>query len=183
MKTCERICKQCNNIFICIGAQIGNKQHCDKKCANLYKKEYAKQIHIKKYKKNWVESNRDLVRINGNKAYLKASQKPSKRILFSLRSRLRFRLKNTTLSSSKTAIKYLGCSLEELKTHLESLFKPNMNWDNYGKYGWHIDHVKPLSNFDLTDENQLKIVCRYTNLQPLWAEENLKKGNRQYALK
>jgi hypothetical protein len=53
-----------------------------------------------------------------------------------------------------------------------------MSWDNYGKYGWEIDHIKPLSLYDLTDDNQLKEVCNYKNLQPLWAEDNLKKSNK-----
>jgi hypothetical protein len=51
-----------------------------------------------------------------------------------------------------------------------------MSWENYGK--WHIDHIKPLSLFDLEDPEQLKQACHYTNLQPLWAEENIRKGNR-----
>ena len=52
----------------------------------------------------------------------------------------------------------------------------NMTWDNYGK--WHIDHIVPLSYFDLLKEVQVKTACQYTNLQPLWAQENLSKGSR-----
>jgi len=51
-----------------------------------------------------------------------------------------------------------------------------MSWDNYGF--WHVDHIKPLAFFDLTNPEELKKVCHYTNLQPLWAEENLKKGTK-----
>ena len=51
-----------------------------------------------------------------------------------------------------------------------------MNWKNYGFRGWHIDHIKPLSSFDLSDRNQLLEACHYTNLQPLWWYENLSKG-------
>ncbi len=56
--------------------------------------------------------------------------------------------------------------------------KDTMTWDNYGLYGWHIDHIKPLASFDLTDREQFLEACHYTNLQPLWAEENLSKGNK-----
>ncbi len=51
-----------------------------------------------------------------------------------------------------------------------------MSWDNYGE--WHIDHIVPLSSFDLTDKSQVNKVCHYTNLQPLWAIDNLRKGDR-----
>jgi hypothetical protein len=178
MKTCERICKQCGVSFICVGPQIGNKYHCSKICADSYRKQYNTQFTVKNYKKNWTQSNRDKTRSIGKRAYAKASNDPHKRIGFALRSRLRFRLRLTGLSSSKTAIKYLGCSIEELKSYLESLFEPGMTWENYGLKGWHIDHKIPLAAFDLTNSEHLKIVCHYCNLQPLWAKDNLKKGNR-----
>lgn len=70
----------------------------------------------------------------------------------------------------------IGCSWEQLKIHIEKQFKPNMKWSNYGK--WHIDHIKPMSKFNLMKiEDQYKC-CNYKNLQPLWAEENLSKGDR-----
>ena len=53
-----------------------------------------------------------------------------------------------------------------------------MTWDNYGRYGWHIDHIKPLCRFDLTDGKQLLEAVHYTNLQPLWASDNYAKGGR-----
>ena len=72
----------------------------------------------------------------------------------------------------------LGCSIEELKTYLESKFKPGMTWNNYGKYGWHIDHIRPLSSFNLKNLEDFNTACHYTNLQPLWCHENYKKGGR-----
>ena len=53
-----------------------------------------------------------------------------------------------------------------------------MSWDNYGTHGWHIDHIRPCASFDLSDEEQQKICFHYTNLQPLWAEDNLKKSKK-----
>ena len=72
----------------------------------------------------------------------------------------------------------LGCSFEIFKTYIESKFLPGMTWDNYCYDGWHIDHIKPLSWFDITDPTQVAIANHYTNLQPLWAVDNLSKNNR-----
>ena len=68
----------------------------------------------------------------------------------------------------------MGVSLNDLKEHLQSKFKDGMNWDNYGS--WHIDHIIPLSSAKTTEE--LNTLCHYTNLQPLWASENLSKGKK-----
>lgn len=94
----------------------------------------------------------------------------------SLRNRLHSALKNNYKSGS--AVRDLGCSIPELKEHLESQFKPGMTWENWSRTGWHIDHIRPLSRFDLTDRNQLLKVCHFGNLQPLWAEENFSKSNK-----
>jgi AraC-like DNA-binding protein len=79
---------------------------------------------------------------------------------------------------SGSTIRDLGCSIVELKRHLEDQFDDNMSWDNYGLDGWHIDHIVPLASFNLTDEDQFKKACHYTNLQPLWAKDNLSKGSK-----
>ena len=75
-------------------------------------------------------------------------------------------------------IESLGCSPKELKKHLENQFTEGMTWDNYGLKGWHMDHITPLDSFDLKDEQEYLEACHYTNLQPLWAIDNLSKGNR-----
>ena len=91
-----------------------------------------------------------------------------------LRARLNQAIKNGHKSGS--AIRDLGCSIEDLKKHLESKFEPGMNWDNWSRTGWHIDHRVPLTAFDLSNPEQLKEACKYANLQPLWAKDNIKKG-------
>lgn len=70
----------------------------------------------------------------------------------------------------------LGTSLEEFKSYIEGKFKVGMTWDNWGQHGWHLDHVKPLSSFNLTDEVQFKEASNFKNLQPLWWYENLQKN-------
>lgn len=92
-----------------------------------------------------------------------------------LRTRINSALKVKRTSSISTLI---GCSIAELKSYLESKFQPGMTWLNHTKDGWHIDHIKPLANFDLTNQEELYKACHYSNLQPLWAIDNLKKGDK-----
>jgi hypothetical protein len=98
------------------------------------------------------------------------------RICKRLRNRLNRALKNNKKTGS--AVKDLGCTINEFKTYLESKFQSGMTWNNWGSKGWHIDHIKPLASFDLTDRQQLLMACHYTNLQPLWAKDNLIKSDK-----
>jgi hypothetical protein len=74
----------------------------------------------------------------------------------------------------------LGCSIEELKRHLEYQWQVGMSWDNWGKGDkcWNIDHILPLDNFNLSNKDEFFIACNYKNLQPLWESDNLKKSNK-----
>lgn len=97
------------------------------------------------------------------------------RLARNLRKRLRSAMKDNFKTGS--AVSDLGCSIEDFKLYLESKFSDGMSWDNYGREGWHIDHILPLSKFDLTNQEELKKACHYTNLQPLWARDNRRKYN------
>lgn len=98
------------------------------------------------------------------------------RISHNLRSRISLLLKRADAKKSGSTYDLVGCSRDELATHLESLFKPGMTWENKGRKGWHIDHIIPCAAFDLSDYEQQKKCFHYTNLQPLWWYENLSKG-------
>lgn len=99
---------------------------------------------------------------------------------FKLRGQLRHRVYLALSGELKigSAVRDLGCSVEELKVYLESLFQPGMTWDNWGSRcgQWQIDHIVPLASFDLTDREQFLKACHYTNLQPLWREDHIKKS-------
>lgn len=138
----------------------------------------------KKYRKKWYKNNPSY-----NKEYYKANrqeiikqnyeykkERMKKDVSFMIAERLRSRLYKAIRYSHKTgsAIQDLGCSIEFLIQIIKEKFTHGMTWDNYGK--WHIDHILPLSSFDLTNREQIKKACHYTNLQPLWAKDNLKKG-------
>ena len=79
---------------------------------------------------------------------------------------------------SKRTLELLGCSVEFLKNHLESQFKEGMSWDNYGHGGWVVDHIRPCASFDLSKESEQRKCFNYKNLQPLWEEDNLIKGDK-----
>ena len=100
------------------------------------------------------------------------------RLKLLLRTRLYCAVRDGQKSGS--AVRDLGCSIEHLKLHLELFWDAGMNWENYGhKRGqWSIDHIKPLSRFDLTDRTQFLEANHYMNLQPLWQIDNVRKGNR-----
>jgi len=101
-------------------------------------------------------------------------------INFKLRKSIRSRIGDYVSGDIKptSAIKALGCTIEQLKIHIEKQFLPGMNWENHSFEGWHIDHIIPLASFDLTNPEDFAKACHYTNLQPLWALDNLKKGDK-----
>lgn len=107
---------------------------------------------------------------------------PNARISNSMRARLGNYLKRLDIHKNDSTFRLIGCTPEILKNHLERQFKFGMNWNNYGINGWHIDHIVPLSSFDLNDQEQLARACNFKNLQPLWCHENWSKNDKIYAL-
>lgn len=147
---------------------------------NYEKHKESRIISVKKYyyknKEQYV-----LQRRKSRPSYRKwEHEKMQTDIQFKLRKLLRNRTKSAIKNKSKTgsAVRDLGCTISELKMYLEGQFKDGMTWENWTSKGWHIDHKIPLSFFDLTDRTQLLQAVHYSNLQPLWAIENLKKSNK-----
>lgn len=103
---------------------------------------------------------------------------PSARIAKNLRVRLSNLIKGRIKIGS--AIKDCGCSVKELKDYFQSKFETGMTWENYGngEGKWNIDHIIPLSKFDLTNREDFLKACHYTNLQSMWWYDNLKKRNK-----
>lgn len=108
----------------------------------------------------------------------------ARRIKNNLNSRITKRLRGRIWSAlqgrrkSANTIALLGCSIDELKSHLEKLFLDGMSWENYGKNGWEIDHKRPCASYDLREDSQQKECFHYSNLRPLWARDNWRKGPR-----
>ena len=100
---------------------------------------------------------------------------PEFKIMKTLRSRLGSALKNQNARKSQHTLDLIGCSIPFLLGYLEAKFTSGMTWENHGK--WHIDHIKPCASFNLLDKEEQQKCFYYTNLQPLWAVENLQKGS------
>ena len=95
-----------------------------------------------------------------------------------LRIRIRMALKSQGTTKDISSKELFGADQEFVWKHLESQFREGMTRENNTSKGWHIDHIRPMSSFDLSDPAQLKECCHYTNLQPLWWWENLKKSDK-----
>lgn len=123
----------------------------------------------------WRKENREKIQ-QTNTAYEKNRKLTDEefKLLKTLRSRLGNALKKQNSSKNNKTIELLGCSISFLKGYLAGKFKEGMSWENHGE--WHIDHIKPCASFNLLDEEEHKKCFHYTNLEPLWAAENLSKG-------
>ncbi len=117
--------------------------------------------------------------VKRRRAYTKQyRQDPGKRIKHNLSVRMA-NLVRGIINGRKfhKSMVMLGCTEAELKAHLEAKFTKRMTWANYGSY-WHVDHIVPISYFNLLDEQEMMRGCHYTNLRPLTATANMKRGNR-----
>jgi len=138
-----------------------------------YYKKYFEEYYIINYEK---EKERKLKWSCDNREYSNNYQKKRKKedILFNIISNMRNSVNRYLKYKSKHTFEIIGCSPQFLKEHLENQFVNGMDWDNRSE--WHIDHIIPLSS--AKTEEELYKLCHYTNLQPLWAKENMKKSNK-----
>jgi hypothetical protein len=141
-------------------------------CARRWYRNNKGKVDVNR--RTYRTNNRDRINSWSRERYRKCL---NTKILSNLRYRLWVALKKQTANKHTSASSLVGCSIEQLKQHLESLWLPGMSWSNHTKKGWHIDHIKPCASFDLSDPEQQKICFHYTNLQPLWSTDNESKGS------
>jgi hypothetical protein len=130
---------------------------------------------VRERDRKWGEANREYRNAKYRASY---SSSTLKRLKKNLRNRLVVAVKSNYQHTS--AVGDLGCSIEEFKKYIEEQFEEGMGWDNWGRIGsnklcWNIDHIKPISL--ATSEEELKKLVHYTNMRPLWAVENIRKGD------
>lgn len=195
-------CKECQKKY-----RAENYQKNKERAALQSKKRYEeKREEILKQQKEYYKKNKDKVLAKNKRwneefkeereAYLKQYYQENK-VKYRKRSRdwhrkfrktpkgrlvntLRARLSSVTrgLKNEETTKSLIGCSYEEFKHHIERQFQDGMTWDNYGVHGWHVDHIIPITKFDLSQEEHIKKCFHYSNLQPLWAKQNWSKSNK-----
>lgn len=156
--------------------ESGLRDRC-KTCVKIWtKKYYSNNIDIIKektkiYKKENKQKVNEYVR---NRQKERLSNDSYFKLKRCLRNRLYYALKNTQWKKNSKFTKYIGCDRDILIKHLESQFQLGMTWNNHGE--WHIDHKIALSTAQ--SEQELYQLCHYSNLQPLWATDNIRKGNK-----
>ena len=158
---------------------IDNKEH--RKQHYLDNKEQKKQYYLenkenkKIYNKQYYLDNKEKRKIY-NKEYSKQRRldDPLFKLVSNIRNLIRTCMKTSGYSKTSKTYQILGCPYEEFKSHLENQFTEGMTWENQGQ--WHMDHIYPVSL--ATDQDHIIKLNHYTNFQPMWAVDNIKKGNK-----
>lgn len=154
------------------------KYHADnRKVCNARSKAYAETHRTEAVLrvKGWVQRNPAKRRKNARNYENRKRKELGHRLLRVCQRRIAHALHGGNVKSART-LNLLGCPISVLKTHLESKFQPDMSWENYGQ--WHVDHRRPCASFDLSDPAQQRECFHYSNLQPLWALDNLRKSDK-----
>jgi hypothetical protein len=172
-------CKKClknireNNIEHCLMLSkkwYNNNREKSNNLSSVWIKNNPEKIKL--IKKNWEQKNR---KHRNQYSVNKRKHDPIIKLTENVRTRIRIFLSLKNISKKNKTFEIVGCSPQFLKKYLEQKFTEGMSWDLMGKH-IHIDHIVPLSSAN-TEEEVYKL-CHYTNLQPLWAEDNLKKGDK-----
>lgn len=172
----------------------GCKERANKRRRDRYKNDpvYAEKIRIAgrktsaKYKEKYLEVSKKYYSTERGKqtrnSYKKRKKEtdPNYRIALIYRERMRNALIEGGAKKKKRSLEYAGCTVAFLRWWIESQFLPGMHWGNIGsgENQWQVDHFYPCTYFDLQDERQINICFGWTNLRPLWAKDNLSKGNK-----
>ena len=198
----QQNCKECSN-FLAKENYVKNKEKIMLRHNSYYLKNKIKlKLNVNKAQKainskNWALKNKEKIKTRAAKYYVNNKDKikqysfenkekrnkqfkyrkdnnPLIKLKCNIRTLIWQSIKKNGYTKKSESYKILGCSFDYFKQHLESLFTTDMNWENQGQ--WHIDHIYPVSL--AKDEEELIRLNHYTNLQPLWAFDNLSKGNK-----
>lgn len=165
------------------GKEAANKRYYSKNKENIksYYIDWANdnRENLRNYHTEWRDDNREHVTKYGRDYERKRrAEDPKYRLGQRTRTAVYTCLKEANVAKYRSTFETLGYTLEELMSHLEKQFKDGMTWKNYGE--WHVDHKIPMAKFQFTsvDDHEFKLCWDLTNLQPLWATDNLIKGSK-----
>jgi len=172
-KSCLYEYRESRRVELADGAKIYRSK-------NKEKISEAKKTHYRKNRDEILADSKLYQSKNKDKINARIKKKRETNAEFRVSCCLRKRLNRAIKGENKSAAtkELLGCTYKYVRQHLENQFTEGMSWDNHGLHGWHIDHIMPCASFDLSDPEQQRECFHYTNLQPLWAEDNLKKSDK-----
>lgn len=173
------VCKTCGEekeytLFSKKGKQ---KPYECKLCTNKIgreKRESNREEYNRKKRDEWAKNSEKRNAARRKNLQKRRDEDPQYRMKMALHVRLYDAVKHQKGTKSAKTLEMLGCTVEQLQTFLEAEFTEGMTWDNYGE--WHIDHILPCASFNLEDPEEQKKCFHWTNLQPLWATDNIRKG-------
>ena len=155
------------------------KDNFDRLKAEQKKRRAANPEKNREAARQWREANPERCKeLRRNYKRKRRANDPAFRLLENLRSRVLIAIKKDSGEKAYSTIELIGCNVQDLRKHLESKFTEGMSWDNMGVGGWEVDHKKPCAKFNLEDPEEQKKCFHWTNLQPLWALDNLRKGDK-----
>jgi hypothetical protein len=146
----------------CVNGHIRQRYVSTQECLGCIETRVAKD-HRKEYMKNYQIERRQ--------------NDPEFKLVDLLRNRQRIAIFNQATEKAKKTIEMLGCTIAEARDHIESQFEEGMTWENQGRGGWHLDHIRPCISFTLSESEQQVVAFNWRNLQPLWEAENIQKGD------
>lgn len=167
------------------GKQISTCKMCEKNVNDKYKKEHrAAILEQRKIKRQTVKhklKRKEYDAINRERDRARQNHRRKNDPMFKFKANLRGRLHQAfrdilNIKKNKHTFDLIGMQPLELMKYIEEKFDNRMTWENYGYYGWHVDHIIPLSC--AKTEDKMIELCHYSNLQPLWWDDNISKGNK-----
>ena len=184
----QRVCNRpgCSNTFTTTKGRLNSSYKPRRYCSQACSVKHYRELHPEMVEKNYL---RHLNKIRNNReaqlkrnTYMRLLRKtsPSYAMACRLRGRVRSALIEAGQKKRLSTAELVGCSFDDLVIHVESKFTAGMNWDVFLKSGGeiHIDHIMPCAAFDLTKEEEQRECFHWSNLQPLWAVDNMKKGKK-----
>jgi hypothetical protein len=183
-----KVCHKCNKEYE--GYKNVNQKYCSKDCSI---KEKVKYVHwetkecpychnlfesMVRLHKKYCSKQCAILMVSNPVPYKKRRESidPAFRLVNQIRKKIYLTLRLE--QKYARSLELLGCTAIEAREHIERQFTQGMTWDNWAIDGWHIDHIKPIASFDLSNEEQQRQCFHYTNLQPLWANDNYKKSDK-----